>query len=69
MGALEGVCLFDEKAGRRQTCGGPPRFPSCPVCSQTFQLHILVTFGGNRSCRGMLTVRVLSAPSSRVSFP
>ncbi|XP_045056120.1 cadherin-related family member 4 isoform X7 [Desmodus rotundus] len=35
---------------------------------KTFQLQILVTFGANRSCRGMLTVKVLSVPSSRVSF-
>ncbi|XP_054450513.1 cadherin-related family member 4 [Pteronotus mesoamericanus] len=35
---------------------------------KTFQLQILVTVGANRSCRGMLTVKVLSVPSSQVSF-
>ncbi|XP_036905593.1 cadherin-related family member 4 isoform X3 [Sturnira hondurensis] len=35
---------------------------------KTFQLQILVTLGASRSCRGVLTVKVLSVPSSRVSF-
>ncbi|XP_057562393.1 cadherin-related family member 4 [Hippopotamus amphibius kiboko] len=35
---------------------------------KVFQLQILVTFGQGRSCRGMLTVKVLPAPSSQVSF-
>ncbi|XP_035886211.1 cadherin-related family member 4 isoform X3 [Phyllostomus discolor] len=36
---------------------------------KTFRLHVLVTWGAGRSCGGTLTVRVLSAPSGRVSFP
>ncbi|XP_044790328.2 cadherin-related family member 4 isoform X6 [Bubalus bubalis] len=36
---------------------------------KVFQLQILVTFGQGRSCRGMLTVKVLPVPSSQVSFP
>ncbi|KAM9073972.1 cadherin-related family member 4 isoform 4-T4 [Megaptera novaeangliae] len=35
---------------------------------KVFQLQILVTFGQGRSCCGMLTVKVLPAPSSQVSF-
>ncbi|XP_059967137.1 cadherin-related family member 4 [Mesoplodon densirostris] len=35
---------------------------------KVFQLQILVTFGQGRSCCGMLTVKVLPAPSSEVSF-
>ncbi|OWK02805.1 CDHR4 [Cervus elaphus hippelaphus] len=35
---------------------------------KVFQLQILVTFGQGRSCHGMLTVKVLPAPSSQVSF-
>nr|KAF6310226.1 cadherin related family member 4 [Myotis myotis] len=34
-----------------------------------FQLQVLVTFRRGRSCRGLLTVRVLPAPSPRVAFP
>ncbi|XP_052576421.1 cadherin-related family member 4 isoform X4 [Peromyscus californicus insignis] len=36
---------------------------------KTFQLHILVSLGKGQSCKGMLTVKVLPAPSSQVSFP
>lgn len=36
---------------------------------KVFQLQILVTFGQGRSCRGMLTVKVLPVSSSQVSFP
>lgn len=36
---------------------------------QLFQLQVLVTFRRGRSCRGLLTVRVLPAPSPQVSFP
>ncbi|XP_033268991.1 cadherin-related family member 4 [Orcinus orca] len=35
---------------------------------KVFQLQILVNFGQGRSCCGMLTVKVLPAPSSQVSF-
>lgn len=35
---------------------------------QVFQLQILVTFGQNRSCLGMLKVKVLPVPSSLISF-
>ncbi|XP_004676211.1 PREDICTED: cadherin-related family member 4 [Condylura cristata] len=35
---------------------------------KVFQLQILVTFGQNRRCQGMLTVKVLPAPSSQISF-
>ncbi|MBW00589.1 Cadherin-related family member 4, partial [Eschrichtius robustus] len=35
---------------------------------KVFQLQILVTFGQGRSCCGTLTVKVLPAPSSQVSF-
>ncbi|EDL21254.1 mCG18846, isoform CRA_e [Mus musculus] len=35
---------------------------------KTFQLQISVSFEKNQSCRGMLTVKVLPAPSSQVSF-
>ncbi|XP_037385196.2 cadherin-related family member 4 [Talpa occidentalis] len=35
---------------------------------KVFQLQILVTFGQNRRCHGMLTVKVLPAPSSQISF-
>ncbi|XP_036725062.1 cadherin-related family member 4 isoform X2 [Balaenoptera musculus] len=35
---------------------------------KVFQLQILVTFGQGQSCCGMLTVKVLPAPSSQVSF-
>lgn len=43
---------------------------SLPVLctSQSFQLQVSVTFGQNRSCHGMLMVKVLPAPSSQVSF-
>ncbi|XP_006892956.1 PREDICTED: cadherin-related family member 4 [Elephantulus edwardii] len=33
-----------------------------------FQLRISVTFGQNRTCQGMLTVKVLPVPSNQVSF-
>ncbi|KAK1332680.1 hypothetical protein QTO34_007363 [Cnephaeus nilssonii] len=33
-----------------------------------FRLQVLLTLGRGRSCRGVLTVRVLPAPSSRLSF-
>ncbi|KAM6169905.1 cadherin-related family member 4 [Rhynchocyon petersi] len=33
-----------------------------------FQLRISVTYGQNRTCQGMLTVKVLPVPSSQVSF-
>ncbi|XP_036049332.1 cadherin-related family member 4 isoform X5 [Onychomys torridus] len=36
---------------------------------KTFQLQILVSLGKGQSCKGMLTVKVLPAPSSQVSFP
>ncbi|XP_057343409.1 cadherin-related family member 4 isoform X8 [Manis pentadactyla] len=35
---------------------------------KAFQLHIVVTFGQNRSCHGVLRVDVLPVPSSQVSF-
>ncbi|KAM6161025.1 cadherin-related family member 4 [Erethizon dorsatum] len=35
---------------------------------KVFQLQISVTFGQSQSCKGMLTVKVLPAPSNRVSF-
>ncbi|XP_027439637.2 cadherin-related family member 4 isoform X3 [Zalophus californianus] len=35
---------------------------------KVFQLQILVTFGQNRSCHGMLKVKVLPVPSSQISF-
>ncbi|XP_070348688.1 cadherin-related family member 4 isoform X2 [Equus asinus] len=35
---------------------------------KSFQLQVSVTFGQNRSCHGMLMVKVLPAPSSQVSF-
>ncbi|XP_005410273.1 PREDICTED: cadherin-related family member 4 isoform X2 [Chinchilla lanigera] len=35
---------------------------------KVFQLQISVTFGQGQSCKGMLTVKVLRAPSSQVSF-
>ncbi|XP_040301326.1 cadherin-related family member 4 isoform X2 [Herpailurus yagouaroundi] len=35
---------------------------------KVFQLQILVTFGQNRSCLGMLKVKVLPVPSSLISF-
>ncbi|CAH6777721.1 cadherin-related family member 4 isoform X3 [Phodopus roborovskii] len=35
---------------------------------KTFQLQILVSLGKGQSCKGMLTVKVLPAPSSQVSF-
>ncbi|XP_034853416.1 cadherin-related family member 4 [Mirounga leonina] len=35
---------------------------------KVFQLQILVTFGQNRSCHGMLKVKVLRVPSSQISF-
>ncbi|XP_006171009.1 cadherin-related family member 4 isoform X2 [Tupaia chinensis] len=35
---------------------------------KVFQLQILVSFGQGQSCRGMLTVKVLPAPSGQVSF-
>lgn len=48
---------------------GEARGP-CPVrVLQLFQLQVLVTFGRGRSCRGLLTVRVLPAPSPQASFP
>ncbi|XP_035310409.1 cadherin-related family member 4 isoform X1 [Cricetulus griseus] len=36
---------------------------------KTFQLQILVSSGKGQRCKGMLTVKVLPAPSSQVSFP
>ncbi|KAM5291875.1 cadherin-related family member 4 [Ctenodactylus gundi] len=36
--------------------------------SKVFQLQISVSFGQGQSCKGMLTVKVLPAPSSQVSF-
>nr|XP_048280214.1 cadherin-related family member 4 [Myodes glareolus] len=36
---------------------------------KTFQLQILVSLGKGQNCNGMLTVKVLPAPSSQVSFP
>ncbi|XP_052045624.1 cadherin-related family member 4 [Apodemus sylvaticus] len=35
---------------------------------KTFQLQILVSLGKSQRCEGMLTVKVLPAPSSQVSF-
>ncbi|XP_076774192.1 cadherin-related family member 4 isoform X7 [Arvicanthis niloticus] len=35
---------------------------------KTFQLQILVSLGKRQICKGMLTVKVLPTPSSRVSF-
>ncbi|KAG8523974.1 Cadherin-related family member 4, partial [Galemys pyrenaicus] len=35
---------------------------------KVFQLQILVTFGQNRRCQGVLTVKVLPVPSSQISF-
>ncbi|XP_042137573.1 cadherin-related family member 4 isoform X17 [Peromyscus maniculatus bairdii] len=48
------------------------RAPSQGLSGQalkSFQLQILVSLGKGQSCKGMLTVKVLPAPSSQVSFP
>lgn len=57
---------FEGKTSQRQathtdSLPGPPAL-------QIFPLKILVTFGMNRSCHGMVVVKVLPVPSSHLSF-